>query len=291
VLVSRPADDEDLVVVIDTLVAGVHFPEATPPRDVGYKSLAVNLSDLAAMGALPRAASASLTTSDEDARWLADFTAGYRDLAERHAMTLTTPTITRGHLCISVEALGTVPRGAALTRGGARPGDAIFVTGTLGDAGLALAATEQRITLTTEARAFASARLSRPEPRVEAGLRLRGVASAAIDISDGLCADLGHVLTASGVGATVDATQLPLSAALAGSVTEGQARQLALTAGDDYELCFTVPTARIANLEKQLGELACGLTRIGGVTQEPGLRVVDADGNPVETGSGYRHFP
>ena len=284
--------DRELVVAIDTLVGGVHFATATAPIDVGFKALAVNLSDLAAMGAEPLAAQVSLVhpnhDEDDGRRWIAAFEQGLGALARRHGLAAGHPLTARGPLCVTVEALGTVPRGMALRRDGAAPGDRILVTGTLGDAGLALAAGS--VAMTREARAWLQARLARPEPRIEAGIALRGLASAAIDISDGLVADLAHILAASGAGARLTMEDIPLSAILAEKLPPERAWELALSSGDDYELCFTVATHRLAEVERRLRSLACGFAAIGTVTANGGLQCLRADGCRFDATPGYRHF-
>jgi len=284
--------DRELVVAIDTLVDGVHFATGTAPVDVGFKALAVNLSDLAAMGAEPLAARASLTHphhgEDHGRSWLAAFERGLGALARRHGLAAGHALMARGPLCVTVEALGTVPRGMALRRAGAAPGDRILVTGTLGDAGLALAA--DSVAMTRAARARLQARLARPEPRIEAGIALRGLASAVIDVSDGLAADLAHILAASGVGARLAVEDIPLSTILAQTLAPERAWELALSSGDDYELCFTVPTHRLAEVERRLRGLACGFAAIGTVTASGGLQCLRADGSRFDPEPGYRHF-
>ncbi len=283
---------QQLVIAIDTLVHGVHFPAATAPGDVGFKALAVNLSDLAAMGAAPRAAQACLTHpqagESEGRRWLAAFEEGLGALAQRFGIPRVPPQTARGPLCVTVEALGSVPRGMALCRDGAAPGDLILVTGTLGDAGLALSADSAAMDAASSA--WLQTRLARPEPRVEAGIALRGLASAAIDVSDGLVADLGHILTASGTGAHVNVDDLPLSPALRRHLPREHAWELALSSGDDYELCFTLPPGRLEQVEDRLRDLACGFTLIGNITAGGGLRCRRADGSHFRPAPGYRHF-
>ncbi len=283
----------ELVIAIDTLVDGVHFRVGTAPADVGFKALAVNLSDLAAMGADPLAARTSLNHpqhgEDDARRWLAAFEEGLGALAKRLGVAAARPLTARGPLCVTVEALGTVPRGMALRRNGAAPGDRILVTGTLGDAGLALAT--DSAAMTPEARAWLQARLARPEPRIEAGIALRGLASAAIDISDGLVADLGHILAASGAGARLAVEDIPLSRVVAKMLPRERAWELALSAGDDYELCFTVAPDRLAEAERRLHKVACGFAPIGTVTAKLGLQCLRADGSHFDPGPGYRHFP
>ncbi|MEE8286459.1 MAG: AIR synthase-related protein, partial [Gammaproteobacteria bacterium] len=200
------------------------------------------------------------------------------------------PLITRGPLSVTVEALGSVPRGMALGRGGAAPGDRILVTGTLGDAGLALAA--DSAAMSQQIRAFLQMRLARPEPRVAAGIALRGLASAAIDISDGLVADLGHILTASGRGARLMVDDLPLSHVLAEELPRERALELALSSGDDYELCFTAAPDALAEVDDRLQSLECRVTPIGTVTATGGgLQCLRADGSRLAPAPGYRHFP
>jgi thiamine-monophosphate kinase len=281
---------EDVVVAIDTLVDGVHFPTATAPADVGFKALAVNLSDLAAMGATPRAVLSSLTLPDgDDARsWRCAFEQGLQALAERFRMQVTPPVTARGRLSVTVEVLGSVPRGGALRRDGAAPGDRILVTGTLGDAGLALA--EECAALSAAQRDGVQARLARPEPRVDAGMALRGLATAAIDVSDGLAADLGHVLAASACGAHIQVQSIPLSPTLAQALPRERAWKLALASGDDYELCFTVAPECLGEVEDRLAALGCPVTAIGTVTRAPGLCILHPDGTPFTPGAGYRHF-
>lgn len=282
----------ELAIAIDTLVDGVHFATGTAPADVGFKALAVNLSDLAAMAAEPRHALAAIThpqAGEALARhWLAAFEQGFGALAQRHGVTTRVALTARGPLCVSVEALGTVPRGMALRRAGAVPGDCIVVTGTLGDAGLALSG--QCPGKDSESSAWLRARLARPEPRIEAGIALRGLASAAIDISDGLIADLGHILEQSHVGAELHVDALPLSPALQDLVPRERAWGLALSSGDDYELCFSVAPRHLARAEERLRRLACGCTRIGTVTPGGGLQCLRGDGSRFAAPPGYRHF-
>lgn len=295
-LLAVPAGQE-LAVAIDTLVEGVHFPRGTAAADIGWKALAVNLSDLAAMGATPAWALLALTLPVQPAEaqqalvdGLAD---GFAQLARSHGVALVGGDTTRGPFVLSVAVHGFVPPGQALRRDGARVGDLVFVTGTLGDAAAGLQRLAPSPDPDEEKRRVAlRARLNRPEPRVAAGLALRGRASACIDVSDGLLADLGHVCMASGVGAELDAPMLPLSSALLGCCDEAAARDYALSGGDDYELCFTVPPARAGEVQADLARLGCGATRIGRIVAGDGVRVRDADGQwltPVR--SGWDHFP
>ena len=294
---TRVAPGRQLVACTDTLVAGVHFPLDAAPEDVGWKSLAVNLSDLAAMGAVPAWALLALTLPDADARFVESFAAGFAALARAHDVALIGGDTTQGPLSITVTALGTVPAGEALTRAGARVGDAVFVTGTLGDAAGALRLLqaagngEQPAEGRRPSEAALSSRLNRPEPRMAAGLALRGIASACIDVSDGLLADLGHVCAASGAGAELDVAALPLSSVLTTAFDAATCRELALAGGDDYELCFTVAGAREAGMQAALARKGCGATRIGRIVAGSGVRVLDGHGNEVATPqSGWEHF-
>ena len=281
---------EHVVVAVDTLVDGVHFPRDTPARDVGYKALAVNLSDLAAMGASATEAVAVVSIPDhQDPAWLASFRSGLESLAGSVAAAVCAVDIVPGALSVSVEVHGRCPAGAALTRAGACAGDRIFVSGTLGDAGGGLdLALGRRAARPAECAGELLARLRRPVPRLALGRALRGIASAAIDVSDGLCQDLGHVLEASGAGACVDARLLPLSPALLEVVGDTAARALALSAGDDYELLFTVAPDRVNRLEDL--EVADSMTEIGVIEPEPGLRLVGPSGRLIPAPSGFRHF-
>lgn len=271
-----PPVGQALAVTVDSLLAGVHFPLDTPPAEVGYKALAVSLSDLAAMGAEPAWATLAISLPGDDEDWLTAFSAGFFALAARHRVQLVGGDTTCGPLTISVQLHGFVPPAAALTRSGAQPGDHIFVTGSLGDAGAGLAIAQGRLDLKGPPAEALLHRLWRPQPRIDAGLALRGVASAAIDVSDGLAQDLGHILAASGVGAELAVDALPLSDALLACGIEHPWR-LAASAGDDYELCFTAP----ANAEPALADaLDCPLARIGRITAEPGERWLAADGTP-----------
>ncbi len=269
----------------------MHFPAGTEPADIGWKALAVNLSDLAAMGATPAWALLALTLPRPDAAFVDGFAEGFAQLAGQYRLALVGGDTTRGALTLSVAVHGFVPPGQALTRAGAQVGDAVLVTGTLGDAAAGLRCLPSRMDIQATARDFLVNRLNRPTPRVAAGLALRGRASACIDVSDGLLADLGHVCTASGVGAEIDAALLPCSPALLGAFDEAAVRDFALTGGDDYELCFTVPAARMDEVRDDLAKLGCGATRIGRIVAGEGVRVRGADGAWLEPArSGWDHF-
>lgn len=291
-LLAVPAGQE-LAVAIDTLVEGVHFPVGTAPADIGWKALAVNLSDLAAMGAVPAWALLALTLPRPDAAFIDGLADGFAQLARQHRLALVGGDTTRGPLTLSVAVHGFVPPGQALTRAGAHTGDAVLVTGTLGDAaaGLHCLQAPTQTDIRTSMRDVLIDRLNRPVPRLAAGLALRGRASACLDVSDGLLADLGHLCAASGLGAEIDAALLPRSSALLGLFDETAARDFALAGGDDYELCFTVPAARVAEVQADLARLGCGATRIGRIVAGEGVRVRDADGRWLEPGrAGWDHF-
>jgi thiamine-monophosphate kinase len=277
----------DLAVSIDTLAAGVHFLPDSDPEGIGHKTLAVGLSDLAAMGAEPAWATLALTLPKADRTWIAAFCRGFARLAERHGVQLVGGDTTRGPLSVTVQVHGLVPLGTGIRRGGACSGDRVWVTGTLGDAGLAL----RRLGAGEPVSAFLRDRLDRPEPRVALGLSLRGLASGMIDLSDGLAADLGHILEASGVGAEIELPALPLAPEVSGYLHETGDWTLPLASGDDYELCFTVPPGRCAAIEALAERCDCRLTAIGVVTDQPGLRCLQANGShwrPVR--AGYDHF-
>jgi thiamine-monophosphate kinase len=289
--VLTPPPGQELVITTDTLVSGIHFPESTLPYDIGYKSLAVNLSDLAAMGASPAWITMAITLPDKDEAWIESFCNGFFTLANRYGVQLIGGDLTHGPLSITIQAMGFTPAGKAILRKGAKPGDLIYVTGTLGDAGLALRFIQKKIELDTIYQREILEKLHRPEPRLATGQHLRDIASAAIDISDGLAADLGHILAASAVGAKINIEQLPLSEALTHSLSTDEAFALALTAGDDYELCFTVPKQKQAELESQLSSLPCRFTLIGEITAAKDLDLRFNNGNKYHGPLlGYQHF-
>lgn len=284
-----PADRE-LVVTTDILVSGIHFLPDVDPESLGHKALAVNLSDLAAMGAEPAWFTLNLVVPEVDEKWLARFCDGLYALARRHEIQLVGGDTSRGPLTVSVTAHGFVPHGQALRRSSAKPGDRIFVTGVLGDAGLALAHQLGQRRLPEDDFRSLREQLERPLPRIAEGLVLRGLAAAAIDVSDGLAADLGHILEESGVGADVALEQLPISVIYRKHfATTGW--EAAIAGGDDYELCFTVAPGRLAEFEGVRSRLPSGATEIGTITAEPGLRLRRADGSLYRAGSaGHDHF-
>lgn len=281
---------KELAVSIDTLVEGVHFFADVDPQALGYKALAVNLSDLAAMGADPAWFTLALTLPEHNDTWLQGFTAGLAMAAKESGIQLVGGDTTRGPLTISIQVHGLVESGQALRRDGARPGDRIYITGTLGDAGAAL---KHRLetwapdALNDADWSFLQQRLEYPTPRNGLTDKVRRYARAAIDISDGLLADLGHILDRSGVGARLQTSTLPLSASLK-KLPMDISTELALSSGDDYELCFTVAAELSHALEQQCLPISC----IGEITAQFGLRLVDASGREITANirKGYDHF-
>ena len=280
-----------LAVSSDMLVCGTHFLPDTDPFLLGHKTLAVNLSDMAAMGAAPRWAVLAIALPEADEAWLAQFSAGFFALAQQHDVELVGGDTTRGPLNLCVTIFGEVPAQQALRRSGAQVGDEIWVSGCLGDAALALAHLQGRIALSAAELAACLPALHRPQPRVALGLALRGIASSAIDISDGLLADLGHILEASQVGAQLDFAALPVSPVLNNCVSRTLARQCVLSGGDDYELCFTAPAVHHAELADIAARHNLPLTRIGKIVAGRGCIMHDASGNPLNVEAcGYDHF-
>lgn len=287
-LLQVPAGDV-LAVSSDMLVSGTHFFPDADPYLLGHKTLAVNLSDLAAMGATPRWATLALSLSVADEEWLERFSAGFFALANQYQLDLVGGDTTRGPLNLCVTIMGTLPAQVALRRDTAQVGDEIWVSGTLGDAALALAHLQGRLMLSAEELALCAPALHRPQPRVALGLALRGVAHSAIDISDGLLADLGHILEASQVGAQLEYAALPMSGVLSSHAAFSQ--QCVLAGGDDYELCFTAPVTRHTELLRIAAELALPLSCIGKVVAGSGAVVHDAQGAIIQLKSrGYDHF-
>lgn len=286
----RPPEDADLAMAIDTLVEGRHFLEGTDARSIGHRALAVNLSDLAAMGATPAFATLALTMPSADALWLGRFCTGFGELAHRHGVALIGGDTTAGPLTVSVQVTGFVARGTALRRCGARSGDLLAVTGTLGDAGAGLSLSADPCGRSGDAAARELVqRFEYPIPRVEFGAGARGIASAAMDLSDGLAADLPKLAGASGVGAEVEVERLPLSAALQSAASPQQAQAWALGAGDDYELLLAVPPERQHQLTALAGRLNLKLTVIGRL--KPGNAVTwTLHGREISPPPGYQHF-
>jgi thiamine-monophosphate kinase len=286
----EPAPGMQLAVSSDMLLEGRHFLSTVEPERLGHKALAVNLSDLAACGARPLAFSLALALPEADAGFLEGFAAGLFALADRHGCELIGGDTTRGPLAICISVFGEVPTGRALLRSGACAGDDLYISGTVGDARLALEVFRGRVAL--EGRAFEQVRraMEQPEPRIALGLALRAVASSAIDVSDGLLGDLRHVLARSGVGATVEVDAVPRSAVLAAQAPALQ-RICTLAGGDDYELLFSAPASAAAAVVAAAREAGVGVTRIGRIEQAAGLRLLDADGRALADGFGsFDHF-
>lgn len=285
-----PAPGLQLAISTDMLVEGRHFYAGADPALLGHKSLAVNLSDLAAMGAKPLAFTLALALPAADEAWLAPFAQGLLALADSYGCELVGGDTTRGPLTISITVFGEVPQAQALRRSAASPGDDIWVSGTLGDARLALAGLAGELALDAASLAAAAPRLHAPTPRVALGLALRGVAGAAIDISDGLAGDLGHILEQSGVGATVEVDALPAGPVLACQRPDLQ-RAWCMAGGDDYELCFTAAPGRRTAVLDAARASGTPVTRIGVIDAAPGLRLVDAAGQPCRISqTSFDHF-
>ena len=273
----QPAPGMQLAVSTDMLVEGRHFLSTVDASRLGHKALAVNLSDLAACGASPLAFSLALSLPRVDEHWLDGFARGLFALADAHGCELVGGDTTQGPLTICITVFGEVPAGAALLRSGARAGDDIYASGNVGDARLALEVFRGRMSVPAEVFDAARARLEQPTPRVALGLALRGIATSAIDISDGLAGDLGHILKQSGVGARIDSvTATGLLAAPA--LPEDTALDLVLSGGDDYELLFTAPAAASEAVKAAAAAAATPVTRIGTIQAEPGLQLVDRSG-------------
>jgi thiamine-monophosphate kinase len=293
--IVRAGRGTELVISTDMLVAGTHFFRDADPRKLGHKALAVNLSDMAAMGATPRWVTLSIALPQVDTRWLAGFMSGFMRLARRHRVDLVGGDTTRGPLNICVQIMGEVPRGHALRRDGARAGDDVWVSGALGDAALALAVRRGRILAAPRERRALMYRLDAPVPRVGLGIALRGIARSAIDISDGLIADLGHICERSRVAAIIAFPDLPCSALLKRQLDRPAARAALLSGGDDYELCFTAGRAWREAIARLARRLRLKLTRIGRITRRrrgaPLVTVLDAAGRPIAAKrAGYEHF-
>lgn len=289
-LLRVPAGHE-LVAALDTLVEGRHFPVGCPADSIGHRALAVNLSDLAAMGAEPAWFLLALTLPRADEGFLEALSRGMFELASAHGVALVGGDTTAGPLSLSVQALGTVPAGQALRRSGAAPGDLLYVSGTPGDAAAGLALLMSREAgSANEHECELLRRFAFPQPRVELGRQLRGIASACIDVSDGLAADAGRLAAASGCAARIDAGALPLSTALRACCGADESLASALRGGDDYELCFTVSPLRRAELESRLTNVKCPVTCIGSMVAGSGIRI-EHDGARIDADTrGYDHF-
>lgn len=288
----RPRAGMQLAVSTDMLVSGTHFFADTDPEDLGWKTLAVNVSDLAAMGAEPRWAFLALALPAADAPWIAAFARGLFACADAFGVDLAGGDTTRGPLNLSVTIVGEVPAGQAITRTGARAGNELWISGQPGLAALGLAALHGEVALDAAGRARCVDALQRPQPRVELGLQLRGIATAMLDVSDGLLGDLAHILEASAVGAIVDVAALPLDALRATGANAAIARRCLLSGGDDYELLFAAPASARPALTELSTSLSLPLHRIGQITGQAGVCLLrEPDGTLAPAGaSGYDHF-
>ena len=291
-----PTPGMQLAVSSDMLLEGRHFSPQDSPAGIGHKSLAVNLSDLAAMGATPRWATLSIALPEANEAWLTAFTRGFFRMADQHGIELVGGDTTRGALTISITVIGEVPPGQALRRDGAQAGDDIWVSGVLGSAALALAYRQGRLFMEQIDAAKVLPALYLPTPRVALGIALRGVASSAIDVSDGLLGDLGHILARSQadptvIGARIEFASVPTLPVVQAYLHETVARDCVLAGGDDYELCFTAPVGHRDAVQAAAASAGVPVSRIGRIKTEPGLTVVDAGGEPIAvTQTGYNHF-
>lgn len=289
--VINTSSDEQLLIAVDTLNIGVHFPEQTSAYDIGYKALAVNLSDIAAMGGVPKWFTLAVSLPEANRDWLAAFTEGLSALAVQYQLDLVGGDTTHGPLSITIQIAGTVPRGQSLQRRGAQVGDDIYVTGSLGDAAAALQICQHHLSADSQTNERLLQRLNRPVPRVQVGNGLREIATSCIDISDGLAADLGHILEASSVGAEITLANLPRSEAITTlSDNIAQIQDWQLYGGDDYELCFTAASTRHDEISALSHKVQCPVTRIGKIIQEPGLFSVEASQHKPVLIRGYDHF-
>lgn len=280
-----------LAISTDMLVAGTHFFADADPYKLGWKSLAVNLSDMAAMGALPKWATLAIALPEANESWIAEFAKGFFACADRYQVDLIGGDTTRGPLAISVQIMGEVEAGKALKRSAAKAGDEIWVSGTLGSAAIALAALQGRYGLTEDELDACLPALHTPQPRVQLGLVLSVFSRCAIDISDGLLADLGHILQSSNVGAQIDLQHIPCSKVVSNHLAEKQVQEMVLAGGDDYELCFTAPARNHGEIIKLSNMFALPLTQIGVITSEPGLVIRGLDNEIMDIeGTGFDHF-
>lgn len=288
--VVQPPADRHLVMSIDTMVEGVHFPVATQPERIGARVMCGALSDLAAMGARPHWFTLALTLPEANADWVSHFSDGVFSIAKLHECCLIGGDTTRGPLCISVQVHGSVKPGYALRRSGARPDDIIYVTGNLGDGAAALAVFNKELTVNAGANAYLHKRFFAPTPRILEGELLATVASAAIDVSDGLSADLSKICEASAAGAVVDVSRLPISTLWRDYTNEGKRLAWALSGGDDYQLCFTVPREHVAQVQRWISEGKLLATAIGKITPKSGLVLTKNGKAYVPESKGYNHF-
>lgn len=286
-----PTPGMHVAVSSDMLLGGRHFSPQDSPAGIGHKALAVNLSDLAAMGATPRWATLAIALPGIDDTWLTAFARGFFRMADAHGVELVGGDTTRGALGIAITVLGEVPPGLALRRNGAQAGDDIWVSGQIGSAALALAYRQGRLFMEQIDAAKLLPALYLPQPRVALGIALRGIARSAIDISDGLLGDLGHILAASSVGAELNFPSLPVAEAALNYLSQPIARECVLAGGDDYELCFTAAPAQRDAVAAAASRAGVAVTRIGCIQPVPGMTVVDAEGQTMAIEkTGYDHF-
>ena len=285
-----PPVGKRLAVSMDTLVEGVHFPVGAPAKDIATRALATALSDLAAMAAEPLWFTLGLTLPAANEAWISDFCDSLLALANTHQCCLVGGDLTRGPLTLTVQVHGAVEQGQALRRSGAKPDDIIYVTGNLGDGAAALAVLQQKITLRKNAQDYLYQRFYNPTPRLREGQLLASLAHSAIDISDGLYADLTHICQASAVGAMVDVNRLPISEHWCKNVSREQALTWAISGGDDYELCFTVPRSQTPLLETWIKSGRINATAIGKITHKPEVYMVNNGKAMALATEGYKHF-
>lgn len=288
--VVASTENQDIVVTTDTLVAGVHFPLETTPRAIGHKAVAVNLSDIAAMGAKPSWLSLAITLSEVDEGWLSEFCVGVFELCEYYNVQLVGGDTTQGPLSITITAQGLTPEGKYLSRSGAKAGDWLYVTGDLGDAALALQHYKGQVSINSDYIKAIQTKLDFPRPRVLVGQSLREYASSAIDLSDGLLADLGHICKASNVGANIVLDDIPLSDGMLDTLSFDDAIDLALSGGDDYELLFTVSEDNKVGMETALSHVGIPVTCIGQINASQAISTT-MNSKPISIkASGFEHF-
>ena len=288
--VVASTENQDIVVTTDTLVAGVHFPLETTPRAIGHKAVAVNLSDIAAMGAKPSWLSLAITLPEVDEGWLSEFCVGVFELCEYYNVQLVGGDTTQGPLSITITAQGLTPEGKYLSRSGAKAGDWLYVTGDLGDAALALQHYKGQVSINSDYIKAIQTKLDFPRPRVLVGQSLREYASSAIDLSDGLLADLGHICKASNVGANIVLDDIPLSDGMLDTLSFDDAIDLALSGGDDYELLFTVSEDNKVGMETALSHVGIPVTCIGQINASQAISTtINSKPIPIKA-SGFEHF-
>ena len=281
----------EVVLSTDTLLEDTHFTVEALPSDIGYKALAVNLSDMAAMGAVPKWVLLSISLPKNDEGWIEKFASGFLELARSHSISLIGGDLSRGPLSITIQIQGLIPTGAALKRDGAQKGDLIYVTGTLGDAGVGLDIINGKLSIGEKHEMFFLNSLNRPEVSIDAGIRLRNIARSAIDISDGLISDLGHILETSHVGAEIEMEKIPLSEGMQQCIDKMVAWNYALTSGDDYKLCFTAPVEKHDRIIDTFKDISIPVSCIGKITGGCKLICLGPEDTYFEpSGSCYKHF-